>query len=45
MSVAGLLSDGLTEVQEVHHVDRGYPHFVEQLRGLGAQVERTQRPG
>jgi UDP-N-acetylglucosamine 1-carboxyvinyltransferase len=29
----------------VHHVDRGYPDFVEQLRGLGAQVERTQRPG
>jgi UDP-N-acetylglucosamine 1-carboxyvinyltransferase len=43
--LAGLLSDGVTEVQEVHHVDRGYPDFVEQLRGLGAQVERTQRPG
>jgi UDP-N-acetylglucosamine 1-carboxyvinyltransferase len=43
--LAGLVSDGVTEVQEVHHVDRGYPDFVEQLRGLGAQVERTQRPG
>jgi UDP-N-acetylglucosamine 1-carboxyvinyltransferase len=43
--LAGLLSDGLTEVQDVHHVDRGYPHFVEQLRGLGADVRRTQRPG
>jgi UDP-N-acetylglucosamine 1-carboxyvinyltransferase len=43
--LAGLVSDGITEVQEVHHVDRGYPDFVEQLRGLGAQVERTQRPG
>lgn len=42
--LAGLLSDGITEVQDVHHVDRGYPRFVEQLRGLGAQVERTQRP-
>jgi UDP-N-acetylglucosamine 1-carboxyvinyltransferase len=43
--LAGLVSDGLTEVQDVHHVDRGYPDFVQQLRGLGAQVERTSRPG
>jgi UDP-N-acetylglucosamine 1-carboxyvinyltransferase len=43
--LAGLVSDGVTEVQEVHHVDRGYPDFAEQLRGLGAQVERIQRPG
>jgi len=42
--LAGLVSDGVTEVQEVHHVDRGYPDFVEQLRGLGAQVERTRLP-
>jgi UDP-N-acetylglucosamine 1-carboxyvinyltransferase len=41
--LAGLVSDGITEVQEVHHVDRGYPDFVEQLRGLGAKVERTTR--
>jgi UDP-N-acetylglucosamine 1-carboxyvinyltransferase len=27
----------------VHHVDRGYPDFVGQLRGLGAQVERISR--
>ena len=33
--LAGLVSDGVTEVQDVHHVDRGYPDFVEQLRGLG----------
>jgi UDP-N-acetylglucosamine 1-carboxyvinyltransferase len=43
--LAGLVSDGVTEVQEVHHVDRGYPDFVEQLRGLGATIERTERPG
>jgi UDP-N-acetylglucosamine 1-carboxyvinyltransferase len=42
--LAGLLSDGVTEVQDVHHVDRGYPDFVEQLRGLGVQIERVQRP-
>jgi UDP-N-acetylglucosamine 1-carboxyvinyltransferase len=41
--LAGLVSDGVTEVQEVHHVDRGYPDFAEQLRGLGAQVDRMER--
>jgi UDP-N-acetylglucosamine 1-carboxyvinyltransferase len=41
--LAGLVSDGLTEVQDAYHVDRGYPDFVEQLRGLGAKVERTSR--
>ncbi len=42
--LAGLVSDGVTEVQDVHHVDRGYPDFVEQLRGLGAQIERVEKP-
>ncbi len=42
--LAGLVSDGVTEVQEVHHVDRGYPDFVQQLRGLGAEVHRSTRP-
>ena len=42
--LAGLVSDGVTEVQEIHHVDRGYPDFAEQLRGLGAQIERVQVP-
>jgi UDP-N-acetylglucosamine 1-carboxyvinyltransferase len=42
--LAGLVSDGVTEVQEVHHVDRGYPDFVEQLRGLGVTIERVEKP-
>jgi UDP-N-acetylglucosamine 1-carboxyvinyltransferase len=42
--LGGLLSDGVTEVQDAYHVDRGYPDFIEQLRGLGAEVARTRRP-
>jgi UDP-N-acetylglucosamine 1-carboxyvinyltransferase len=42
--LAGLMSDGVTEVQDVFHVDRGYPNFVDNLRGLGATIERTKRP-
>jgi UDP-N-acetylglucosamine 1-carboxyvinyltransferase len=43
--LAGLVSDGVTEVQEIHHVDRGYPDFVVQLQGLGADVRRVDRAG
>ena len=38
--LAGLAADGVTEVRGVSHIDRGYAGFAEQLRGLGADVER-----
>ncbi len=40
--LAGLVADGVTEVAEVHHIDRGYVRFEEQLRALGADVERVE---
>ncbi|MHA2789753.1 UDP-N-acetylglucosamine 1-carboxyvinyltransferase [Corynebacterium sp. S7] len=40
--LAGLVADGVTTVHDVHHIDRGYPHFVEKLNSLGATVERVQ---
>ena len=42
--LAGLCADGVTEVWDVFHIDRGYPRFVENLRGLGANVERISSP-
>jgi UDP-N-acetylglucosamine 1-carboxyvinyltransferase len=38
--LAGLVSDGVTTVEDAFHIDRGYPGFAESLRALGAQVER-----
>jgi UDP-N-acetylglucosamine 1-carboxyvinyltransferase len=38
--LAGLVADGETTVSDVHHIDRGYPGFVERLRELGADVRR-----
>ncbi|WP_018252182.1 UDP-N-acetylglucosamine 1-carboxyvinyltransferase [Salinispora mooreana] len=38
--IAGLCTEGVTEVSQVHHVDRGYPDFVADLRALGVEVER-----
>ncbi|MEU4619079.1 UDP-N-acetylglucosamine 1-carboxyvinyltransferase [Actinoplanes sp. NPDC023801] len=42
--IAGLCADGVTEVGEVHHIDRGYPDFVSDLENLGVEVERTDVP-
>ena len=39
--LAALRADGVTEVRDVYHIDRGYPHFVENLNALGAKVERV----
>ena len=38
--LAGLVSDGITIVEDGFHVDRGYPDFAEDLRALGADVTR-----
>lgn len=40
--IAGLVAEGVTEVADVHHIDRGYVRFEEQLRALGADVVRTE---
>jgi UDP-N-acetylglucosamine 1-carboxyvinyltransferase len=42
--IAGLCADGVSEVGEVHHIDRGYPDFVSDLAKLGVDVERAVVP-
>jgi len=39
--IAGLAADGVTEVSDPSHIDRGYEDFVGRLTSLGARVERT----
>ncbi|RRF98442.1 MAG: UDP-N-acetylglucosamine 1-carboxyvinyltransferase [Coriobacteriaceae bacterium] len=39
--MAGLVAEGLTTVSAIHHIDRGYEHFVEKLQSLGAHIVRT----
>jgi UDP-N-acetylglucosamine 1-carboxyvinyltransferase len=38
--LAALVAEGETTVDGAFHVDRGYPNFAEDLRGLGAKVTR-----
>ncbi len=44
--LAGLCAEGVTQVWDVFHIDRGYPAFIENLNRLGARVERVaSEPG
>jgi UDP-N-acetylglucosamine 1-carboxyvinyltransferase len=40
--VAGLAAEGVTRVQRVYHLDRGYDRIEEKLRTLGASIERRK---
>jgi UDP-N-acetylglucosamine 1-carboxyvinyltransferase len=42
--LAALCADGVTDVSDVYHIDRGYPDFVPQLQSLGADVRRMTVP-
>lgn len=38
--LAALVADGETIIDRVYHIDRGYEHIEEKLRGVGAQIRR-----
>ena len=40
--VAGLMADGVTEIHDIYHIDRGYDNLDEKLNELGAKVWREE---
>ena len=40
--LAGLVAEGVTEVSEVYHIERGYEDFIEKFRSIGARIERVE---
>jgi len=38
--IAGLVAKGVTEVQRIYHIDRGYENIEEKLALLGARIHR-----
>jgi len=42
--LAGLVAEGTTDVQRIYHIDRGYEHIEEKMRGLGADIRRVPGP-
>jgi UDP-N-acetylglucosamine 1-carboxyvinyltransferase len=39
--IAGLVSDNLTSVDRIYHIDRGYECIEEKLQLLGARIRRV----
>ena len=39
--IAGLAAEGITIIDDIHYVQRGYERFEEKIRGLGAKMERV----
>ena len=38
--VAALMADGNSEIEKLHHIDRGYENFENKIRLLGGKIER-----
>lgn len=39
--IAGLSAQGVTIIDDIHYIQRGYEAFEEKLEGLGAQIQRV----
>ena len=42
MIIAGLSANGITEIEEIDHIDRGYENVVEKFSALGADIKRVK---
>lgn len=40
--IAGLVAKGLTEINEIHHIDRGYENIENKFMNLGARIKRVE---
>ena len=45
MVIAGLAAQGVTEIDGIHHIERGYETIVEKLANLGADIQIISVPG
>ncbi len=39
--IAGAAANGITEIYNLEHIDRGYEHIEEKFRSLGAKIDRV----
>ncbi len=39
--IAGLSAEGITIVDDIHYIQRGYENFDKKLEGLGAQIQKV----
>ena len=43
--IAGLAAHGVTEIDDIYHIERGYEDIVDKLRSLGADITKKNIPG
>ena len=41
MIIAGLMADGITEITDIYHIDRGYENFDQKFIQLGGDIHRV----
>ena len=39
MVIAGLIAEGQTVIEDIHHIQRGYEKIVEKLSSVGADIQ------
>lgn len=42
--IAGLTATGVTEIEEIHWIERGYENIIEKLQALGANIQKLVIP-
>lgn len=42
--IAGLAAKGITEIEDIYHIERGYGGLVEKLQKAGADIEKVTTP-
>ena len=44
MLIAAMSASGISEIEEIQHIERGYENVVDKFRTLGAKIERRNFP-
>ena len=39
--IAGLIAEGITEIDDIYHIERGYENIIGKLTNLGAKIEKV----
>lgn len=42
--VAGLAAHGVTEIEDIYHIERGYANLDAKLRQIGADIQKVSDP-
>ena len=42
--IAGLAAHGVTEIEDIYHIERGYANLDAKLRQIGADIQKVSEP-